>query len=191
MANEVATCGAGAGGALRSLLLSLFAAGALCAAVSAQSIDRFYVSKVDATGALYHVLPMDDLQAAERGEDLVFDITRHSAWDHAVLRFTLEQPVVHQVDSLLLGVGEGRCVVPVRRLHVDRARKTWRQRYEAEVPLEVLRTWLTSGQEAGSSLSLRAPGYTGVFHCSTAHWRKLSERLTLIMELIDHNRASR
>jgi len=144
-----------------------------------------YVSRSDADGVLYHVYPIDDLKGEEA--EFEFDLTRHSSWDHYVLRFTLTEKLRSDVDSMHLVCGSDVLSAPVKRMFVERKGSRWYQRFESEVDADRFRAWTRCPIRTEEP---RMEVATRVFLPSGHAWKRLAGQLEVIMDLIDLNRSS-
>jgi len=153
-----------------------------------QRVGHLFVSKTDTAGTLYYIYSIDGFKGETGRMD--FDLTRHSTWEHFVVRFTLLEKERSEVDSLRLVCGALRATVPVRRLFVERKGARWKQRYEAEVDADLLTRWtqcpVADGVPRFSPVASRSTALD--FRPGRGAWKRLSGQLRVIMDLIELNK---
>lgn len=154
---------------------------------SAQRVRHTYTSHLDSSGTLYYLYPIKDFKGKQA--KFTFDITCHTTWDSAVLRFTLVEPERVEAESLELLDAEIAAPLPVKRMFVDRKGKKWSQRYEATLPLRDLRRWVddAAGKHASRIRLNMKGGRTESLRAGSA-WPKRAAKLQVVMELVELNR---
>lgn len=167
--------------ALKSFFLLCLAAFAL--SLSAKDINKYYVSSYQDNGVLYFVYP--DLTFLGEGE-LSFDLTYLHPNDSVVLNFTYTDTQLLKLQQLSISVNHSVLASDsLNQLFVEYKKGSWVHRYSATFEKHTLYTLLTEPTPIDILLST-ADGIVNL-EVKEKQWKKQSEILQLIFQMIDAN----
>lgn len=158
----------------------------LAHAAVGQRIDRMYTSHTDATGTLYFIYADPHFKGGTGR--MAFDITRHTQWQDAVMRLTIETKELVQPDSVQLICGTQQITLPLTRLYAQRRKNHWVGRYETRFGVDALRDWIGCAADDPPVVRIAPSADALDFSPKHGYWRRAAPKYRLVMDLVDMNR---
>lgn len=152
-----------------------------CLSAYGQNIQKYYVSKIETDGMIYHLLPVT-LFDDEEGEDLTYDLT-YTSWNDSItmtLTYLLPEPTL--MDSIQLTAGKNEIGGKVEQLFVEPTAKRWIHRYRLKERADIFHGLYT--QENDAVIRLLTHGKERIYKVKRKKWRKYAPIGQKIFEMI-------
>lgn len=158
----------------------------VCAlAASAQKIDKYYVSKLQDSGTLYHVFPMELFSDGHNAVPV--DFTHLSDSDTVKINYTLQLDRVCHIDSVAFVCGDARRVYPTEKIYVEAAKKTdWAHRYTVSMTIDEVEAIFVP--EAPAGMIVYSDGAETSYNASRKQWKNDTTVLCRIVTMMRENR---
>lgn len=172
---------------MNKLWLALLICVAVIGSAIGQNIEKYYVSKTEDAGTLYHTLPCTLFEAARVGE-LTFDITYQSNGSAiATINFTCDMDGTFTADSVCFSSGSTQMKGVVKKIYISPRKKKWEHRYSLIVDAKALFAFFNVS--ATPQVELYVQGAPCVYKAKTAAWKSTAPVMSKIFEMISINEA--
>lgn len=166
----------------RSLLAIIIISLCASVSVSAQKINKTYVTKNTDKGTLYFIMPIDGLFGNGKYNSVTMDITHTAPGDSVRINYTFIQPTFSAVDSVALNTAGKEKVFAVEKLYVEPAKKSmWLHRYGFNISKNEVREFFSGATP--SSILIYSNGKT--IEYSAADSKKRKDKTVIINSVFD------
>lgn len=153
-----------------------------------QNISKYYTSYQQETGSLYFIYPQEGFKSVESGNNFAYDITYLSAQDSLTFNFTYLDSRLFQPNSISIGEASSFLLTsPVSKIYVETSKSKWAYRYSCKFLFSDFNALLTSSMESPDLKIYTLNNETIVLRMKKSEWKKKSEILKRIFEVIRLN----
>lgn len=152
-----------------------------CLSAYGQSIKKHYVSKIEAEGVIYHLLPVS-LFDDEMGEDFSYELTYTSWNDTIAMTFTYILPEPSLIDSIRYISGKNEISGKTEQIYVEPTVKKWAHRYRMADKAEKFFQLYTPSSTA--EIKIYSKGQEHTYRAKKRSWRKYAPIGQKIFEMI-------
>jgi hypothetical protein len=168
----------------RLLIIAVIAFG-LSPEITAQKIEKYYTHLTQEGGDLYFLYPNTDFRNSDDHSEFAFDVTYRPGTDSTFFNFTYLTPQPAQADSIMLSAGDNRAPGHAKKLYVDFKKKSWVQRYSAQIDYQELAAVLASPEPP--TINVFTAGKSLTFVVKRGKWKKYHAALEKVFYIISEN----
>lgn len=152
-----------------------------CLSAYGQNIKKHYVSKIEAEGVIYHLLPVS-LFDDEEGEDFSYELTYTSWNDTIAMTFTYILPEPSQMDSIRYISGKNEITGKIEQIYVEPTAKKWAHRYRMADKAE--KFFQLYSPTADAEINIHSNTQEHTYRAKKRSWRKYAPIGQKIFEMI-------